>query len=75
MTPTETVADPPPATLPSNIRVEIARQDITVLALCDALGMSQPTFHRRMRFPGEWRYGELVRLAAILRVPVRTLVP
>jgi hypothetical protein len=64
-----------PPVITGNIRAEMARAGMTVAATQRHLEMSAPTWERRMRNPGTWKWSELEKLAALLHVaPARLVV-
>lgn len=52
------------AGVPAELRGAIARAGLSQEDACDHAGLSRTTYYRRVADPGEWRLGELERLAA-----------
>jgi hypothetical protein len=57
----------------ANVRAEIARAGVNPRLVREALQMSRTTWHRRMRKPGDWRMGELRKIADHLGIPIERL--
>jgi transcriptional regulator with XRE-family HTH domain len=72
----------PPADVPlfvtavaKNIRVEAARDDVSLTELAAAVGLGQPALSRRMNGTVAWTLSDLVAVARYFRVPLSTLAP
>lgn len=57
-----------------NIIAEAARRGMTRTAVHSALGWSYGPWNARQKNPAMWTIGELVRVAAILEVPMYSLL-
>jgi hypothetical protein len=56
-----------------NVRAEIARAAVNPRLVREAIGMSRTTWRRRMKEPGDWRLGELRKIADHLGIPIERL--
>jgi hypothetical protein len=58
----------------TRIRVALVEQGVSAASVQKAAEITEGTWYARMRKPGSWRLAELRRVAAVLGVPVATLV-
>lgn len=59
----------------AKVRAEISKQMKPQREMVDILGLSQAQVSERVRGDVEWRISELVKVAALLGVPVTEFVP
>lgn len=65
---------PAVAEISDRILYNKAIHGFTVGQICDAVGMSAPTFNSRIKDPRLFQVGELIRLAKLFGVSVEELV-
>lgn len=58
-----------------NIRIEAARDDVSMTELAAAVGLGQPALSRRMNGAVAWTLGDLLAVAKYFRVPLSTIAP
>lgn len=63
------------AAVAAEVRAEIARQSRRQQEVADLLGLSQTAVSRRLRGVTDFEVGELLKVAAFLRVPVTQFLP
>lgn len=63
----------PTATAGANVRAEMGRKGISQAVLASGLGMSQTAISKRLRGETPFDINELVRIAAVLDVPLDRL--
>jgi transcriptional regulator with XRE-family HTH domain len=59
----------------TNLRIELARTDISQRALAEHVSMSQQALSRKLSGEVDWRLGELILIALALDVALSVLVP
>lgn len=59
--------------LSANIRAEMARHDQNQADIARLLGVTQPQVSKRLHGHQEWRFGELLKLAATWDIDLSTL--
>lgn len=62
-------------TVSAEIRAEMGRQRLTQVDLAGKLGIKQAHLSRRLTGEVTWRVDEVMRVALILGVPFRQLMP
>lgn len=62
------------ATVASNIRAEMARASVPQVRVAAVLGISQTAVSKRLRGVIAWRVDEVVKVAALIGVPLADLI-
>jgi len=58
-----------------NIRIELARNNVTQAQAAQAIGLTQPSFSRRLTGETGWLFSELLGLARFFNVSFSVLAP
>jgi transcriptional regulator with XRE-family HTH domain len=62
-------------TLNANIRAEMGRRNLSGKQVAGRIGISQPSFSRRLNGEAEWSINELHAMAEVLGCPLASLLP
>lgn len=65
----------PSAVTGANVRAEMARRDVSQVALAEAIDMGQPSLSKRLRGVTPFDINELSAVAEYLGVPLSNLLP
>ena len=68
------MADTPSGATGANVRAEMARQGVTQMVLARKIGISQAAVSARLRGTTPFDINELTAIAAVLGVPLATLL-